>query len=63
MLLNNKKEESRVKFDPGLSANRPSNNWAQAFKSADVEEKQRGLKWTRPSPESWDDAIDCIRND
>ena len=24
----NKEEESRVKFNPGLSANRPSNNWA-----------------------------------
>ena len=27
MLLNNKKE-TPVKFNPGLSANRPSNNWA-----------------------------------
>ena len=30
MLVNKKKKESRVKFNPGLSArNRPSNNWAQ----------------------------------
>ena len=25
-------KETRVKFNPGLSANRPSNNWAQATK-------------------------------
>ena len=25
-------KETRVKFNPGLSANRPSNNWAQRFK-------------------------------
>ena len=25
----NKKKEIRVKFNPRLSANRPSNNWAQ----------------------------------
>ena len=25
-------KETRVKFNPGLSANRPSNNWAQVFK-------------------------------
>ena len=27
-MLLNKEKESRVKFNPGLSANRPSNNWA-----------------------------------
>ena len=26
-----KEKETRVKFNPGLSANRPSNNWAQGF--------------------------------
>ena len=31
-MLLNKEEESRVKFNPGLSANRPSNNWAQVNK-------------------------------
>ena len=30
MLLNTEKE-TRVKFNPGLSANRPSNNWAQEY--------------------------------
>ena len=30
MLLNTKKE-TLVKFNPGLSANRPSNNWAMGF--------------------------------
>ena len=29
MLLNEKKKETRVKFNPRLSANQPSNNWAQ----------------------------------
>ena len=24
-------KETQVKFNPGLSANRPSNNWAQGF--------------------------------
>ena len=28
-MLLNKEKESRVTFNPGLSANRPSNNWAQ----------------------------------
>ena len=28
-MLLNKEKESRVKFNPGLSANRPPNNWAQ----------------------------------
>ena len=28
-MLLNKEKESRVKFNPGLSANRPSNNWVQ----------------------------------
>ena len=28
MLLNHKEKETRVKFNPGLSANRPLNNWA-----------------------------------
>ena len=28
MLLNTRKRKTRVKFNPGLSANRPSNNWA-----------------------------------
>ena len=28
-MLLNKGKESRVKFNPGLSANSPSNNWAQ----------------------------------
>ena len=27
-MLLKKEKESRVKFNPGLSANRPSNNWA-----------------------------------
>ena len=27
-MLLNKEKECRVKFNPGLSANRPSNNWA-----------------------------------
>ena len=31
MLLNTRKE-ILVKFNPGLSANRPSNNWAQVYK-------------------------------
>ena len=26
--------ETRVKFNPGLSANRPSNNWDQEFDAA-----------------------------
>ena len=30
MLLNTRKE-IRVKFNPGLSANRPSNDWAQMY--------------------------------
>jgi len=30
MLLSEEKE-TRVKFNPGLSANRPSNNWALIF--------------------------------
>ena len=30
-MLLKKEKESRVKFNPGLSANRPSNNWAQKF--------------------------------
>ena len=30
-ILLNKRKETRVKFTPGLSANRPSNNWAQGF--------------------------------
>ena len=29
-MLLNKEKEMRVKFNPGLSANQPSNNWAQA---------------------------------
>ena len=28
-MLLNKEKESRVKFNPGLSANRPPNNWVQ----------------------------------
>ena len=28
MLLNHKEKETQVKFNPGLSANRPLNNWA-----------------------------------
>ena len=28
MLLNNNKRKNPDKFNPGLSANRPSNNWA-----------------------------------
>ena len=32
-MLLKKEKESRVKFNPGLSANRPSNNWAQRFKT------------------------------
>ena len=28
MLLNTRKRKTRVKFNPGLSANPPSNNWA-----------------------------------
>ena len=32
-MLLNKEKESRVKFNPGLSANRPSNNWAQDNKN------------------------------
>ena len=31
-MLLNKEKDSRVKFNPGLSANRPSNNWAQIYK-------------------------------
>ena len=27
-MLLNKKKETRIKFNPGLSANQPSNNWA-----------------------------------
>ena len=27
-MLLKKEKESRVKFNPGLSSNRPSNNWA-----------------------------------
>ena len=27
-------KETRVKFNPGLSANRPSNNWALVFWAA-----------------------------
>ena len=27
-------QETRVKFNPGLSANRPSNNWALHFKES-----------------------------
>ena len=27
-MLLKKEKETRVKFNPGLSANRPSNNWA-----------------------------------
>ena len=30
-MLLKKEIESRVKFNPGLSANRPSNNWALEF--------------------------------
>ena len=30
-MLLNKEKETRVKFNPGLSANRPSNNWAHIF--------------------------------
>ena len=29
MLFKTQERETRVKFNPGLSANRPSNNWAQ----------------------------------
>ena len=32
-MLLRKEIETRVKFNPGLSANRPSNNWAQVVKS------------------------------
>ena len=32
MLLNTLEKETRVKFNPGLSANRPSNNWAQVVR-------------------------------
>ena len=28
----NKEKESRVKFNPGLSANGPLNNWAKEYK-------------------------------
>ena len=38
MLLNNRKR-NRVKFNPGLSANRPLYNWVQ------VEERQNGVKF------------------
>ena len=31
-----KKKKPRVKFNPALSANRPSNNWAQNFCSKTV---------------------------
>ena len=34
-MLLNKEKESRVKFNPGLGANRPSNDWAQFFKEYD----------------------------
>ena len=47
MLLNAKKE-TRVKFNPGLSANWPSNNWAQmfvAFNSENVFVLNRGEFW------------------
>ena len=32
-MLLNKEKECRVKFNPGLSANWPSNNWAQDNKN------------------------------
>ena len=31
-MLLNKSKETPVKFNPGLSANRPSNNWALALR-------------------------------
>ena len=30
-MLLKKEKETQVKFSPGFSANRPSNNWAQIF--------------------------------
>ena len=32
MLLNARKKKNRVKYNPGLSANRPLNNWALAVR-------------------------------
>ena len=35
-MLLSKEKESRVEFNPGLSANRSSNNWAQLSKKSKV---------------------------
>ena len=32
--------ETQVKFNPGLSANRPSNNWAQEFLDSVLQEQK-----------------------
>ena len=41
-----KKKKKRVKFNPGLSANRPSNDWAQVFVlRATRNERHNSGKW------------------
>ena len=43
MLLNTRKKKNRVKFNPGLSANLPSNNWAPIIQNLLVITKSYGV--------------------
>ena len=36
-MLLNKRKETRVQIDPGLSANRPSNNWAPEIRFINIQ--------------------------
>ena len=49
-------QETRVKFNPGLSANRPSNNWAQGTWSRpfEVEEMINSCWWKKKIEEEAD---------
>ena len=41
-----KEKETRVKFNPGLSANRPSNNWVQVSCRTPTQTSKLKTKWT-----------------
>ena len=40
-MLLKKERETRVKFNPGLSATRPSNNWVQHFSGVSASENYK----------------------
>ena len=59
-------KETRVKFNPGLSANRPSNNWGQ--RSSEGESRATRVAWiiikkTKRKQKSWLSRLFCRLHD